>query len=98
VVTRLFEITHAERAGWQRLAANTLVAILDEHRSLPRVSWTVAATGCTLVGAVGHGDAAGVRTTFDGWCAALAVVVGGVKVILTAVVNLGDHECQGVTS
>jgi hypothetical protein len=95
VVTRVLGITDADRAGWQRLAANRLIAILDEHRNLPRVAWTVATAGSTLVGRIGRGDPAGVtRHTFDSWCAALAVderaeTPNNASAYLSAAVHIG---------
>jgi hypothetical protein len=69
-----FEITHAERAGWQRRATRELAAILDTHRELPIIAWTVVPAASTLVGHVnGLGGADEVRQAFDTWRAALAL-------------------------
>ncbi len=48
-----FEITHAERAGWQRRAAAELARLLAAHRDLPVIAWTVAPAGATLTGQIG---------------------------------------------
>jgi len=70
-----FEITHAERAGWQRRAAGELAAILDTHRDLPIIAWTVVPAGSTLVGHVnGLAPADEVRQAFDTWRAALTLI------------------------
>jgi hypothetical protein len=70
----LFDITPGERAGWQRRAARELTAILDAHRDLPVIAWTVAPAGATLVGHVNGLDSAGkVREVFDIWRVALAL-------------------------
>ena len=64
----LFEITQAERAGWQRRAACELAAILDAHPDLPVIAWTVASAGSILVGHVsGPASADQLRRTFDMW-------------------------------
>lgn len=73
MVTGRFEPTSAQRAGWQRRAATTLTAILEEYRDLPRVAWTVGTAGSSLVGRIGCGEPAVVRMSFDSWCDALAV-------------------------
>jgi hypothetical protein len=68
----LFEITHAQRVGWQRRAARELAAILDAHRDLPSITWTVGAAGCALVGHIsGLAPAAEVRAAFELWRVAL---------------------------
>ena len=70
-----FEITHAERAGWQRRAAGELAAILDTHRDLPIIAWTVVPAGSTLVGHVnGLAPANEVRQVFDVWRVALTLI------------------------
>lgn len=71
-----FEITQAERAGWQRRAARELAAILDTHRDLPVIAWTVASAGAaTLVGQVsGPFHAGQVRQVFHEWRTALTLV------------------------
>jgi hypothetical protein len=70
----LFDITPAERAGWQRRAVRELTAILDAHRNLPVIAWTVAHAGATLVGHVNGPDSAGrIREVFDVWRVALAL-------------------------
>jgi hypothetical protein len=69
-----FEITHAERAGWQRRAAAELAAILDTHRDLPVIAWTVGPVGASLIGRInGLAPAEQVRASFDAWRAALAI-------------------------
>lgn len=68
----LFEISHGERAAWQRRIGGELAAILQMHRDLPIITWTVGSAGATLVGQVsGLAPAAEVRTTFEAWRAAL---------------------------
>lgn len=68
----LFDITDAERVGWQRRATRELTAILDAHRDLPILGWTIGTAGAVLVGQIG-GPAPGtqVRQAFDTWRAAL---------------------------
>lgn len=68
------QITHAERAAWQRRAAIQLTQILDAHRDLPTVVWTVSNVGSTLVGRVTClGSSSGVRAKFDAWCQVLSL-------------------------
>jgi hypothetical protein len=70
----LFEVTHADRTGWQRRAAAELAAILDAHRDLPVIAWTVGPAGATLVGHVdGLAPAITVREVFDTWRVALSL-------------------------
>jgi hypothetical protein len=70
----LSEITNAERSGWQRRAAAELAAILDAHRDLPVLAWTVGPAGATLVGQVNaFAPEAQVRQVFHTWRTALAV-------------------------
>lgn len=62
----LFEITHGERAAWQRRAGNELAAILQTHRDLPIIGWTVGSAGATLVGHVNAlAPVAEVRAAFE---------------------------------
>jgi hypothetical protein len=69
-----FEITQAERAGWQRRSAAELAAILHTHRNLPLITWTVGSAGATLTGQInGLAPAAQVRTSFEAWRAALSI-------------------------
>jgi hypothetical protein len=69
-----WEITQADRAGWQRQAAAELAAILDDCAGLPCIAWTVGPAGCVLAGRVnGLAPAAQVRETFSAWRAALAL-------------------------
>lgn len=66
-------ITQAERYIWQRRAAAALVRLLDEHRDLPSIVWTVG-TGAVLMGRVnGLQPAAEARAQFQAWTAALAL-------------------------
>lgn len=69
-----FEITNGERVGWQRRAAAELVRILDTHRDLPLIAWSIASAGATLVGHV-HSGAGTVQTreAFEAWRTALAL-------------------------
>lgn len=74
----LFEITQTERAGWQRRAAAELASILDAHRDLPVIAWTVGSAGANLVGRVnGLASAVMVREVFDTWRVALTLDVPG---------------------
>lgn len=67
-------ITQAERNGWQRRAAAALARLLDEHRELPVIAWTVGSTGSVLVGRVnGLQPSATARAVFDAWTTALAL-------------------------
>lgn len=68
----LFEITQAERAGWQQRAARQLAVILDAHRDLPIIAWTIGTAGAMLIGNVaGLAPAGQVRRVFDTWRIAL---------------------------
>ena len=68
----ILEITAGERAAWQRRTARELAVILEAHRDLPVIVWTVAAAGATLVGHVTTLVPGGrVRQVFDLWRAAL---------------------------
>jgi len=70
----LFEITQAERNCWQRRAAAELTRILQAHRDLPPIAWTVGPAGSNLVGHInGLAPAAIVRATFGAWRVALAL-------------------------
>ncbi|HEX9164769.1 MAG TPA: hypothetical protein VF862_02590 [Gemmatimonadales bacterium] len=70
----LFPITQAERAGWQRRAAAVLAAILDTHRDLPVIVWTVGPAGSMLSGRVaGPGSEAEMRAVFHDWRSALCL-------------------------
>ncbi|WP_190813056.1 hypothetical protein [Saccharopolyspora pogona] len=86
----LFEITHAQRAGWQRRAAGELAAILDAHPHLPIIAWTLAPSGSLVVGQVnGPAPAEQLRATFEHWRSALRlaepheVTFSGGSVLLT---------------
>jgi hypothetical protein len=66
--------TQADDYLWQRRAAAALVGLLDEHRDLPVIAWTVGSAGSVLVGRVnGLQPAATARAVFDAWTAALAL-------------------------
>lgn len=66
-------ITQAERNLWQRRAAAALARLLDEHRDLPVITWTVGPAGSVLMGRVnGLQPAASARAQFEAWTAALA--------------------------
>ncbi len=74
----LFEITQGERASRQRRATAELAAILDAHRDLPMIAWTVGPAGANLVGHVnGLAPAVTVREVFDAWRVALSLDVPG---------------------
>jgi hypothetical protein len=67
-------ITQADRNIWQRRAAMMLVRLLDEHRDLPVIAWTVGSVGSVLLGRVnGLQPAATARAVFETWVAALAL-------------------------
>jgi len=69
-----FEITPGERAAWQRRAASELAAILEVHRDLPVIAWTVGSAGSFVVGHVnGLAPAWLVRQVFDAWRTALTL-------------------------
>ncbi len=69
-----WEITQDDRARWQRQAAAELARILDAHRHLPAIAWTVGPAGCVLAGRVpGLARAGQVREVFGAWQAALAL-------------------------
>lgn len=68
-----FDITHAERAAWQRRAAAELVRILDTRRDLPLITWTVGKAGSVLVGQADTLAGLRARATFDAWRIALAL-------------------------
>lgn len=73
-----WEATHADRAGWQRRAARELTAILDAHRDLPIIGWTIGTAGARLVGNVSALACGGqVRQAFDTWRAALMLTEHG---------------------
>jgi hypothetical protein len=89
-----FAITHGEQAAWQRRAGGELAAILQTHRDLPIIAWTVGSAGATLVGQVnGLAPAVEVRATFEVWRSALMateraeVTSGGGAVYLRATVH-----------
>ncbi len=68
----LFAITQAVRAGWQQQAARELAAIVDLHRDLPIIGWTIGTAGAVLVGHVpGLASGGQVRRVFDTWRTAL---------------------------
>lgn len=70
----LFDVTHGVRAGWQRRAVAELARILDAHRDLPMITWTVGPAGATVVGRINAAaPALAVREAFDLWRAALAL-------------------------
>jgi len=68
----LFAITQAVRAGWQQQAARELAAIVDLHRDLPIIDWTIGTAGAVLIGHVpGLASGGQVRRVFDTWRTAL---------------------------
>ncbi len=68
------EITQADRAAWQRRAVAELAVILDTHRDLPLIAWTVSPAASTLAGHVnGLAPGAMVRGVFEAWRMALAL-------------------------
>lgn len=70
----MFEISHAERAAWQRRAAAELARIVAAHRDLPLIAWTVGSTGATLLGRVkALVPPAEARQVFDLWRTAIAM-------------------------
>jgi hypothetical protein len=69
-----WEITQADRAGWQRQAALELAAILDDCDGLPLIAWTVGPSGGALCGRVtGPVAAAGICGAFTAWRRALGM-------------------------
>jgi len=67
-------VSQAERALWQRRAAAELAAILDAHRDLPVIAWTVGPAGSVLAGQVSSlAPAARVHEVFGAWRLALAL-------------------------
>jgi hypothetical protein len=73
-VSAMFPITQAEQSLWQRRAAAELAAVLDAHRDLPVIGWTVGPAGSTLVGRVDSlGSAEQVRALFHCWRSALVL-------------------------
>ena len=73
-MSELFPITHGVRAGWQRRAAAELAVILDVHRDLPVIAWTVEPAGSTLTGRVDAGGSTEqVRAVFHDWRSALVL-------------------------
>ena len=67
-------VSPGERALWQRRAAAELAVILDAHRDLPCIGWTVGPAGSVLAGQVsGLAPAARVREVFGAWRLALAL-------------------------
>ena len=74
-MSTMFPITQGEQASWQRRAAAVLAALLDTHRDLPAIAWTVGPAGAMLSGRVaGLGPAATVRAVFHDWRSALCLV------------------------
>lgn len=65
------DITQAQRAGWQQRAVGELAAMLDVHRDLPIIGWTIGTAGATLVGRVPGASGGQVRRVFDTWTTAL---------------------------
>ncbi len=63
-------ITQADRSRWQQRAAAELAAILEAHRDLPVIAWTVTASAGALSGQV-LAPAAGRRGLFGEWRQAL---------------------------
>ncbi len=47
-----WEITQADRAGWQRQAVRELAAIIEDCAGLPLIAWTVGPAGPVLAGRV----------------------------------------------
>jgi hypothetical protein len=101
----LFELTDAERSGWQRRAARELAAILDAHRDLPVIAWIVGPAGSVLTGQInGLAPAVQVRGTFDAWRAALRLgerretVCGGGGVVYLRAVAYRNQVHVAVTA
>ena len=70
----MFPITQEEQASWQRRAAAELVVILEAHRDLPVIAWTVGPAGSTLAGRVDALESKEqVRAVFHCWRSALAL-------------------------
>lgn len=69
----VFEVAQAQRASWQRRAAAELAQILEAHRDLPLITWTVGAAGAVLVGQVSSPIGTRARASFDAWRIALTL-------------------------
>ena len=67
------QINPSDRAGWQRHAAAELAAVLDAHRDLPLIAWTVVPAGATLTGRVTGPAPSKARQVFDLWRVALTL-------------------------
>lgn len=67
----MFPVTAAEQAGWQRRAAAELVIMLDVHRDLPVITWTIGSAGTTLSGRVNGPGGEQVAAVFHRWRSAL---------------------------
>lgn len=93
----IFEVTGADRARWQRKAADRLVAILDAHPELPPITWTVSGAGSMLVGHVnGLAPAGQVRQVFTAWQAALVLPGGQTRSDdggVTYLQAMAHHDC-----
>jgi hypothetical protein len=90
-----WEATHADRAGWQRRAAGELIAILDAHRDLPIIGWTIGTAGAGLVGNVSALACGGqVRQTFDTWRAALMLTERGECTVAGGTTYLRAHASR----
>ena len=65
--------TPSDWAGWQRHAAAELAAVLDTHRDLPLIAWTIVPAGATLIGRVNGLAPSKARQVFDLWRVALTL-------------------------
>jgi hypothetical protein len=103
-VSAMFPIVQAEQAGWQRRDAVVLAAILDTHRDLPVIAWTVGPAGAMLSGRVpGRGPAAAVRAVFHDWRLALCLAehsetVGGSGICYLRAVGRRDRVRLSLTA
>jgi hypothetical protein len=100
----MFPITQAEQAGWQRRDTAVLAAILDTHRDLPVIVWTVWPAGAMLSGRIaGPGSAAEVRALFHDWRSALCLAehsetVGGSGICYLRAVGRRDRVRLSLTA
>lgn len=60
-----------DQSRWQRRATGALAYILDRHRELTPLRWTLAPHGCGLTGEITAPDAYTIERVFAEWAAAL---------------------------
>lgn len=57
----------SEQHLWQRRASRALVDLLEQHKDLPVLSWSVSHVGCRLLGHVTEHDRKTGRAQFEAW-------------------------------